>query len=191
MRIVPASVEVFFRRNFGWRYLPTIMMAFLLCACYASLVPVVLTQLFVFAMLGMSIYHIGVTWARPSGRSPGRYSYSTGDSWPIWRNSGLRPTTVQRYIEPAICVVIAGLITPFDLALSLWVVASGMALFIKEQLGLFRSRRRVLDSVDSRIESQQLNELVTQQLNPRADEAEGFHRARVARPASPRTTHRR
>lgn len=181
VQILSASAEAFLRRNLGCRYVPTILLAFGICCVYAALTThqTVLMDIFLFAFLIRVAYHGISNLLRRQHDGQEHHSYSTGESLSLWKRFRFSQATVRRGLEPALCLMIGGIISPWDMMLAAWIVGAGFSLFIKEQLHSFHLRRRVLDMVDSRIESQQLNSTVTQYLTPRREEGKISNRAHL------------
>lgn len=65
-----------------------------------------------------------------------------------------------------ISLVAAVVISRIDHSLAYWITAGAIAVFIEEQLARFQIRRRVLDAIDGRIDSQILHGRVQDRLSP-------------------------
>lgn len=184
-QLMSATAEVFFRRNLGRRYVPTLVRAFLLFGFVRSVLALrsewtLPSVLFLLGFFLRTAYHYAFNWFRPGRGLPEPHSLSTGDSWGLWRRFRFSQSRVQRFVEPVFCLVVVWMIWNQDLALALWIAAAGGSLFMKEQMNHFRNRRQVLDIVDNRIESQLLSAAVDRYINPRSAETERPNRARLA-----------
>ena len=129
----------------------------------------------------MLVFHIGFNSARRYGRHPEPHSHWRGDPWRFWQQFGFSQSIVLRFCEPAICFLISYFTSAIDPFFSIWIGLAAVALLVKQQFEYFGLRRRVVDMVDSRIESQQLTGAVDQYTNPPGARQEGFHRAHLPR----------
>lgn len=179
--LLSASLEVYLHRNLGRRYMRKASIAFLFCLAYASAAPptAVLLRTFVAGFFVMLIFHQGFNLARQHGRHPEPHTYWRGEPLRVWQQFGFADSTVRRFCEPAICLIIAYFTSVIDPFLSCWVGTAAISLFAKEQIEYFALRRRVWDMTDSRIESQELTAAVDQYTNPRSGRLEGIHRANL------------
>jgi len=71
------------------------------------------------------------------------------------RTSAKHGATVP--VEPFLCLLLGVVLSPFDPFLGVWFKASGLALFIKEQLTHSNANRRIWIRQMPRIEAQRLN----------------------------------
>ena len=183
MRLLSASVEAFLRSNFGRRYIHMLPGAFLLCLICSSLDPFrsLLFNIFLLGLFAQIIYHYIHVFRRRRLSAVEPHSSSAGDSWQIWQGFGLMQTTVQRYIEPALCWIIGLLVTMQDPFLGVWLKASAFSLFIKEQIKRFKLNRRIIDSTDAKLEAQALNAALKQYQPGTAQNAQKSHRAHLPR----------
>jgi len=179
MRLLSASVEAFLRSNFGRRYVHMLSGAFLLCMIYSGLNPFrgLLINLFLLGLFARIICHYIHVFQRRRLSAAEPHSSSAGDSWLIWQRFGLTQTTVQRYIEPAFCWIVGLLVSMQDPFLGVWLKASGFALFIKEQIKRFKTNRRIIDSIDAKLEAQALNASLKQYQPGPGQGAQKSHRA--------------
>jgi hypothetical protein len=159
MRLLSASVEMCLRHNFGRRYLRMIFLAFTFFAFCVSLAPglTILSYAFLMNLLGLGIFHAVTVFTRRSRGAPEPHSFSAGDSWPAWQRLRLPQAVIQRWLEPALCLIASLPVSLIDPFLGLWLKASAAALFIKEQSAHWKARRRILDALDARLEAQKLN----------------------------------
>lgn len=157
-----------------------VVLSFILCAVYTGAAPTSATLMhgFLIGSFVMMTYQFGSIGARRHQGIHEPHTYSEGSSWMLWRQFGIQQTAVQRYMEPAACLLVARLVFPVDPFFSVWIGASAVCLFIKHQVVRFRLALRVADMADSRIESQEMSSAVERYLNPRSGQAEGLHRAR-------------
>lgn len=189
MRLLSASTEIHFRRNFGRRYLPMLMGAFLLFTiCSGVISPAApLTTLFFLVTMVQVIRHCLFAFFRTRLSLPEPHTLWTGDSWDVWQRLGYGTSTVQCYIEPALSLILGLLVLNVDPLLGFWLAASGLALFVKEQLIRIESLRHILNAADGRIEAQRLNSGLNRYLNQSARGTQRPHRAQLAHPM--RKTH--
>jgi len=157
----PTTVEVFLHHEFGARSGKALLKGFLLLIFVsaisnlaAPLTTVNLSQYLTVAYVGAAIGH----WVASQNRTGGEHvhSYSHGKPWSIWRKVPVSTATVQQYLEPAICCIIAHILSGLDPVFAYWLFFSGMALFVKEQVVRAQLRTRRLDLLDNRIEAQQI-----------------------------------
>jgi len=179
-RLLSASVEVYLRRNFGRRYLLTIILAvvfYMMCMGFAP--PAMpLTGFFALGLMVLSFHHFAFAFSRRRLQVPEPHTFSAGDSWELWRRLPFQPATVQQCLEPALCVIISFPVAAVDPFLALWLRASAVALFAKEQITRMSTTRRILDAADARLEAQRLNAGLNQHLHQPHHGAQAAHRAR-------------
>jgi len=89
----------------------------------------------------------------------------------------LAKTTIKGFLEPAMCLLAGLLVALLDPFLSCWLIAAAIALFTKEQQSRFKINRRIMDSIDAKIEAQALNNSLKQNQTPRGPGAQKTHRA--------------
>jgi hypothetical protein len=190
MRLLSATVEVYLHRNFGRRYLMTIIVSvvfFVMSMGFVSLA-MPMAGLFALGLLLLSFHHCTFAFSRRRLKLPEPHTLSTGDSWELWRRLPFQPTTVQRVFEPTLCVIISFPVATVDPFLGLWLRASGIALFAKEQITRMSMTRRIMDAADARIEAQRLNAGLNHYLQQPHSGTQTSHRARLPNKAS--RTHR-
>jgi len=158
MRLLSAGVEAFLRSNFGRRYVHMLSGAFLLCLTCSAFYPRpgLLTNLFVFGLLARIIQHYFHVFHRRRHSVTEPLSSSAGDSWKFWNRFGYTKATI-------------------------WLKLSAVALFIKEQISRFRINRRIIDSVDAKVEAQTLNSSLKQYQPGPGQGAQKSHRAHFPR----------
>lgn len=151
-------------------------MSFFLCCAGLNPRPALMSVLFFFSLLVLVVCHCIYTFQRNrlSGAEP--HSTSAGDSWKIWQRYGFQKAAIQRYLEPALCAVTGLLMLIPDLFLGGWLLAAAVALFVKEQQSRFKISRRILDSIDAKIEAQALNTSLKQHQPGPAQSAQKSHR---------------
>ena len=180
---LPITLEVFLHHRFGARTGPSLLKGFLLLlmadpffnlAFPPAIVPLFSGFVFAYAVTAICQWING----RFGAQNEPIHSYKSGEPWPLWQQLPLATSTVQRFIEPAVCFLIAWFVLIFDSPLAHWLFVATAALFIKEQVRGAQLRTHRLDSFDGRVE--------TTNRAPRARaENESFVEAR---PAPPRRT---
>jgi len=143
--------------------------------------PGLLTNLFVFGLLARIIQHYFHVFHRRRHSVTEPLSSSAGDSWKFWNRFGYTKATIQRYIEPALCMISGLFVSMQDPFLGVWLKLSAVALFIKEQISRFRINRRIIDSVDAKVEAQTLNSSLKQYQPGPGQGAQKSHRAHFPR----------
>ncbi len=152
------TLEVFLHECFGARTGKSLLKGFLLLLVagpfFNLMFPPSNNSLFpdfVAAYTAAALFH----WvnSRFGARNEYIHSYRTGEPWPIWQRLHLSVTTVQRYVEPAFCLLIARIVLIFDSPLAHWLFLATAALFIKEQVRRLQLRAHRLDALDSRVET--------------------------------------
>jgi hypothetical protein len=176
----PTTIEVFLHHRFGSRSGKALLKGFLLLLIVSTMLmhsdPQSVFPLFpgyLFAYIICALGH----WLTSQGRAAEQiYSYSSGEPWPsLWQQIPLETATIRRFLEPALCGLIACVALLFDSAVAHWLFIAAIALFIKEQVLCAQLRARHLDAYDNRAESERLA--------PRARaENEHFVEARPALP---------
>lgn len=175
----PTTVEVFLHHRFGARSGQALLKGFLLLVfvCIVSghsdlQATLPLFPVYLIAYIGTGTGHWFISQFRQADQI---HSYSSGEPWPFWRELPLGTTTVQQFLEPALCYLIAWLVVLLDPVLAIWICVAAFALLIKAQVNRARSRTRRLDATDNRVETERLVP------RPRA-EGETFVEARPAPP---------
>lgn len=179
MRLLSASIEIILRRNFGRRYIFMLIGAFicfLFCLGLAH-AEAFLSVLFVFIMIVRLTKNIIKIFRRIRLSIPEPHSSSTGESWVFWQRHGYSQATVQRYFEPALCLIVGLLVSLPDKFLGHWLMASAVALFIKEQISRWKINRRLIDANDAKIAAQALNASLKQHQPGPGQGAQKSHRA--------------
>lgn len=160
------SAEVFCRHSFGQRYAPSILGSFLFAFVFTNLMRSVnpqqssrLLDVYLLAFFILVLFHLGRMW-RP--RLAPSHSYSCGQSWPFWQRLHVRPGFVQTLVEPVLHILAGLLLMHVDLVLSFWLQTAGICLFVKEMIGNWKRRNRILDALDARSEGERMNEAIRQ-----------------------------
>lgn len=179
----PTTIEVFLHHRFGSRSGKALLKGFLLLlllyAVFQRSGPPATFPLFKSFLVAYFVCAVGHWLTSQCRTAQQTHSYSSGQPWPLLQEIPLEITTIQRYIEPAFCILIASVVALFDSALAHWLVLAAIALFIKGQISRAQLRTRRLDAFDNRAESERLA--------PRArPENEQFVEARPAPPLRPR-----
>ena len=179
MRLLSASVEICLRQNFGRRYMPMLFAAPFLFLFCAGLDPfrTPLTDLFWLGLFALAFWHFIYLFVRRSRSIAEPHSQSAGESWGGWQRFGFDETIVQRYLEPALCALVGCIIFLIDPFLGFWLMASGAALFVKQQISRFKTNRRIMDALDAKLEAQRLNAALTKAQQRPAQRAQKSHRA--------------
>jgi len=179
LRLLPQTVEPFLRSNFGRRYVLQPFGAWFLFLICASLNPrpAATSSLFLVSLFALITYHCVRVFQRNRLSAAEPHSSSTGDSWKIWQNHGFSKSTVQCYLEPALCGMVGLLVLLPDPFLGWWLMLSAVALFIKEQYTLFKLNRRVMDALDAKLAAQALNNSLRQPQSGPGPRAQKSHRA--------------
>jgi hypothetical protein len=156
------SVVVFFRRDFGERYLSWINIIFGVTAVglftglgnwllsssgHMSKIIEIAYDLVVI----LSVYHRVIIW-RKNKTGTLWHSYNPGRSW--IQIPGLSQEAVAKWIEPCLLFALAYVASIYhDQPLRLWLFIGGFALLVHEQVSFYMQRQRILDMRDARIES--------------------------------------
>ncbi len=168
-KMLATSAEVFCRHSFGRRYMPTMLLSFVICMAALKLFSFAETPpypglvdgylLIFFALL---LYHF--VQMRRTG--PGIHSTSSGRSWPFWSRFNFNPNAVKMLIEPLINFLAGVAILPANRLLSVWLQLAGICLFIKGSLAYNQFRNRVQDTLDARIDGEGIGTAARQQAAP-------------------------
>lgn len=160
-KAMPTTIEVFLHHRFGSRSGKALLQGFILLLVVSvtlaqsdNRASIRLFPLFIFAYTIAAMAHWLTAQQRPATEQI--HSYSTGEPWPFWRRAPAVTTTVQQYLEPALCCVIGFAILILDSSLAHWLFISAIALFIKEQVIRTQLRTRQLDAFDNRFETRRL-----------------------------------
>lgn len=177
MYLLSLNLLVFLRRGFGERMTGDLCVAcgfawgcfWLLATARAWFSPQLpqplLTPFFLDALFALTACHLVGIWLRR--RKPATiHSFATGRPLGFWRILRVSDLTLQRYVQPTLCGLAALALSRWDQALAYLIGAASMAVFVEEQLARFGMRRRVLDSIDGRIESQTLYGRVQERIAP-------------------------
>jgi drug/metabolite transporter superfamily protein YnfA len=175
--LLSLNLLVFLRRGFGERMAGDLCIA---CGfawfCFwlfdtargwacCGIVPTRLVPFFLYALTAVTACHGAGIWLRR--KKPATiHSFGTGVPLGAWRVVRASDLTLQRYVQPPCCFLFALGLSRWDRALAYWIGAASLAVFVEEQLARFGMRRRVLDTIDGRIESQTLYGRVQQRISP-------------------------
>ena len=175
--LVSLNLLVFLRRQFGERMVCDLCVAFG-CSWFCSKIYTVLrirffpnmpeprlAPFFLHALAGLTAWHLVCIWWR-TNRSAIVHSFSRGRPMRLWLVLRVSEPTIERYVQPCACALLACGLWPWDRALACWIGAASVAVFVEEQLARIRARTRVLDTIDGRIESQSLYGLVQEKVAP-------------------------
>ncbi len=198
MYLSSLNLLLFLRRQFGERLVGDLCVACgfswccfkIYCALRVHLLPQLpetrLTPFFLYALSGLTAWHLVCIWLRRN--SPANmHSFSRGRPMGFWRIVRGSDAVIERYVQPGACAFVALGLASWDRALACWIGVASVALFIEEQLGRLQMRRRVLDTIDGRIESQTLYGQVQERIAPMSARAAHTAIVEIAEPSS-RTT---
>ena len=171
-KMTATNAEAFCRHSFGQRYAPSLIGSFLFCFAFTSLMRAAaperasrLLDIYLMTFFILLLFHLSRMW-RP--RAVPSHSYANGQSWPIWRRLPIRNSLVQSLVEPGLHAVAGLLVFPVDKLLFLWLEFSGICLFVKELIGKWKRRSRILDALDARAEGERMNTAIRQQTAPQS-----------------------
>jgi len=194
INLTTRTVEVFFRHNFGERYLNTLTVLLGLAAVNLFMMPWVLvlvysgdqdlgtigmvffagSVLFQAAFVTASIIHIIINRARASSGKRW-HSMSDGESWLTSMIKAKEARTADRWVrqivEPLVCMAAGPLLVLIFPPLAIYLFLTGVLLAFKAAITHARGRAEFLDLVDKQIESQHWAEMLEGK-PPR--ETEGF-----------------
>jgi hypothetical protein len=188
--------EVFFRYDFGERYLSWLRLFFAyamistLWWIYALLNPSGIRRsdsLFVWSVvffIGFSVYHRIRIWLRYQNGIPW-HSMSFGTSrlsdlnLPVIGNDDW---TLYRWYEPIICFILAFVLGRLDPIAGFVGAIAAFALLIKNHMVYFQQRGRILDLIDARLEAAFYNEAAYQK---RKEDIAGIAVMKVVWPKMP------
>src|ERR1700749_1278905 len=131
-------------------------------------------RIFFLCFLVISIYHRFIAWLQMQGDRRRWHSRYAGTSFLriLTALPFVSTYTVQRFIEPALAIVIGSFIFSFTQPLGAWIIFSGLCLALTEQFAYVRARNRLLDAIDAQIESQHLGDAISG--TKTIEETEGF-----------------
>ena len=187
----PVTIEVFLHRRFGARTGKNLLKGFLLLLVmepvFEAAFPPVRLPLFGLFSFG---YAIAAVWqwfqSRFGGQNEHIHSYVNGEPWPFWRRWRVETTTVQRYLEPALCWLIAWIVLLLDSGLAHWLFMASVALFIKEQVRRSHLRTHRLDALDARVETAERTPRLRAENEPFVEARPAPPRWRANAPGAPR-----
>ena len=176
IRLLSITLCILLRRQFGVRTSGDIFKAcifsWLVLSAYSGIAnafPTLprspLSRGFLYLLSARGMFH--VLGSRLRRNYTEIHSRSMGRPWKIWSRLPLSDVTICRYAQPLSSLLLSGLIGMVDEPLAYWIGACAVSLFIKEQESRRKLRTRVLDAIDSRIESKTLNDNIQVRLNPR------------------------
>jgi hypothetical protein len=187
MLLLSASIELCLRRNFGRRYLPRLILAVVFYTFCAGVAPSPnsLTGLFLAGLFAALACHIFQILKRQWRSLPEPYTFSAGDSWLLGQFLKCPQTTVQRFVEPGLCFLLSLPLATVDPFLHLWLAASALALFVKEQIQSIKLTRQILDALDAKHKAQALNTALKAHQQPHGQVGQRAHRAHLPQPPRP------
>lgn len=151
----PVTLEVFLHHRFGARTGKNLIKGFLLLLVIAPLfksvfpgTAVPLFAGFIFAYVIAAICQ----WLSSRFGEENEHidSYTNGTPWPLWQQFPFAATTIERFLEPALCFLVALVVLFLDPPLAHWLFVASIALFIKAHVRQTQLRTHQLDSLDSR-----------------------------------------
>ena len=176
MYLLSLNLLVFLRRQFGERIISDLCVAcgfswvcfWLYEAARAWMFPLLpatqLAPFFLKALSALTACHLAGMWLRTK-KPAVTHSFATGVPLGFWRFLRVSDMALQRYVQPCACLLAAIGLSRWDRALAYWIGGASVAVLIEEQLARFQMRRRVLDTIDGRIESQTLYGRVQQRIS--------------------------
>jgi hypothetical protein len=185
------TIEVYFRKDFGQRYfgLGNVFGSALTFGLYLfitlfSFIGGSLRQtptskdddswilgLFFLGFVALGFLHQFTAWLRQrrGQRWHSRYAGTSHLAF-LWPGN---PYIVQRFIEPAISLIIGLLILNYvNRPLGAWLIFASFCLAATEQINATRARNRILDAIDAQIEAKHLGEAIAG--NKDVEDTEGF-----------------
>ena len=192
LKLVPPSLEVFLHRRFGDRNFPRMAGSFALFLFYRRAVTFfscgtsswtlnLCVDFYVALFLCFGLFHFGVRFVPRFRTGDSVHSYAAGLPWPFWERLGLPPLVVVRFVEPAIGLCLALVISRFSALLGFWLKIASAALFIKGQMDWWTLRKLTLDAMDARIEGRRVNASMEERLATHQPAASRFFTASPAR----------
>lgn len=188
-RVFAISAEVLCRHSFGQRYASELILGSVSCFLYVSVCEIYrgktttsLLTLYLVVYVFLVCYHLLSIW---SGRRVAGYSVSNGEPWKFWHHLPISTQIVKIVFEPCLLILGACIISPYDAALSFWLIGSGISHLLKQAIFLLRLHRRVLDALDARIEGEHMSEAVRRYRTPGAAQAQAAPTVVVTTRAAP------
>ena len=185
--ILSFPVEIILRSNFGERYygVQGTIISILYFFVGGTLLQandgqVFLIGIFCLFVAVRGLYHVyfivkrnqkGIRW----------HSYAGGTSWDFWKHWNISHSKVQLYIEPLLCISIGALFLSLSYGeltqsidysdanlelLGFQAIIGGLALFGKGVIIAYRDRQAFLNTQDSKIESEMLEDVLVKQKPP-------------------------
>lgn len=185
LKLLPPGVEIFLHRHFGERYFPRMAGSFFLFLAYRHcvlLIPYFSSRpaerfflgFYALCFFVVGVFHFAEFLIRRFRLGDEIHSFSCGKPFSFWQRLGTRPIVVQRRVEPALCFCAFLVVSMFAPALGSWILYSACAALFKIHIDRWTLRTRMLDTIDARIEAQQLNERIRQRTAPRHHAAGRF-----------------
>lgn len=176
------SVVVFLRRGFGERYLswlnlyfgylvigPIVWLSSLMSAStVAGVFAAKMLSILWWGFIGLSLYHRFVIWRRDRA-GEGWHSLYRGHSW--IRLPFIADDVMKKWVEPLSVMLLGYIMTAIDRPVSLWLMISGFALLVHEQIAFYAERQRFLDIRDAQIEAQYMQAAL---VGKPVEETQGF-----------------
>jgi hypothetical protein len=170
------SIEIFLRHNFGQRYLTWVALitSFFGVVMTLWVIDVFLAQAKTTSLqytarsdlvqeLWLLFFWIAGIWHKAtmlyhSFRGQQLYSFSPGESMPVWRFIPISEVVIFRFIEP-LMVLLAGYFMfalTIDGMIATWLFISGTCLFFKRQGQYYSEKNLIFDMIDSRARSERI-----------------------------------
>ena len=178
--LAAATAEALLRRDFGARYIPTLLGGWALVFFVALLLAARSPFLLLFSLIvgvKTALHAVGAWLA--SGRTR-RHSRSAGEPSSLWTLCGLSGAFARGIGEPAVCLAAGTLTALIDPALSIWLTTAAAGLMLKELSARWRLNQRTADATDARIDAEQFGEAVSRRMRPQDAQRDRPHRARIA-----------
>ena len=163
--------EMVFHRRFGERYWLAMigsMLAFFLyfkiapCIFRPHALPFLRPCLWLFSAL--CLFHCLEMLFRARRET---HSFGTGVPWIFCERLSSLLNFITRYAEPIIAFGLGHIIERYDAGVGFWWKGVALGMFVRGQVFRQRARTRLLEAVDSRIESKQLQTALTARTSPR------------------------
>jgi hypothetical protein len=172
MLALSITMEVFLRRRLGERYLNITICVMGLGACFAVMLvdAVVGPVLFVGVAAGVIVHRVGIVRRR---RTLDRWhSRSPGISWEFYRRLDKNDRRIVQLWEPATVALPGVVLLSLEFIGGAYFIAAAVALIVKTSIEFAAARGKLLDAIDSQIESQHLAEAIQGTDDP--EQTEGF-----------------
>lgn len=189
-QLLATSAEIFCHHSFGERYRPRLLASFAFTAFYAFCVRAVFPTVspliapLCWVNTALLVWHFFSIHRR---QFVSIHTYSSGASWSFWGRFGFGTLISRAFVEPGFLICLGVVLSNWDVAVAAWLQCAGVCLAVKEAISAWNRRHRVLDAIDTRIESEQMNEAIRRRTTPKGRRAQSTHTVQASR-AHPLTT---